>query len=141
LHPGSYVLIISIEEEVEITVGALGPVTFSPGLYTYCGSAQGGLEQRVGRHFSKEKKKHWHVDHLLGTGELMSALLLEGDDNECRLNRYIASLPGSQVVCLGFGSSDCKCPAHLYLIDESSLPLILNEMRWLQESPGSRKND
>jgi Uri superfamily endonuclease len=37
---GVYVLIIQVEKEAVLNVGALGTLTFKPGLYAYVGSAQ-----------------------------------------------------------------------------------------------------
>jgi len=42
---------------------------------------------------------------------------------ECARNRRILSLPGAEVPVAGFGSSDCRCAAHLvYFSDHPSLP-------------------
>jgi len=62
---GVYVLVISVDEHIEVDVGAVGDVFFEKGLYAYVGSAQNGLEKRVERHLGKAKRKFWHVDYLL----------------------------------------------------------------------------
>ncbi|QLH74155.1 MAG: GIY-YIG nuclease family protein [Methanomassiliicoccales archaeon] len=128
LHRGSYVLIIDLAQDTTLEIGSLGSCSFKAGLYAYVGSAQSGLESRVGRHFSKKKKRHWHIDYLLEVAEPISAFLVEGPDNECEINGTIDRFNGSEVVCKGFGSSDCDCPAHLHRIEESVLPRLLNEL-------------
>ncbi len=131
---GSYLLLLHLREEVELDVGAPGTCTFPRGTYVYAGSAQSSLFARVGRHFSTEKKVHWHIDRLLLHAEPVSAIMIEGDDRECEINRLVAGMEGSRMVCKGFGSSDCECPTHLHLIVEDMLPTIINEMRWLDGS-------
>jgi Uri superfamily endonuclease len=128
---GNYLLLFELPGQVQIKVGRLGMSEFSPGLYVYTGSAQNGLESRLGRHFASEKKMHWHIDYLLGHADLIGAFLLVGKDRECELNRMLGQVPGCQPVCEGFGSSDCNCATHLHLISEESLPLILNELHWM----------
>jgi Uri superfamily endonuclease len=123
---------MSLEEDTVLEVGALGTKELPAGLYTYVGSAQSGLEQRVGRHFSSIKRKHWHIDYLLERCALISAVLIEGPDMECQINCAIDTLPGSEMPCSGFGSSDCGCRSHLHRIPEDSLGRLLNELRWMQ---------
>jgi len=132
VRKGSYVLIISLDEDFVLEIGALGRKELPAGLYTYVGSAQSGLHQRVRRHFSKTKKMHWHIDYLLEKGTLISALLIEGPDMECEINSVIDILPDAEVPCPGFGSSDCQCSSHLHRIPDKDLPLLLNEIRWIQ---------
>ena len=62
---GIYVLIIQVNKDINIKVGALGETAFPKGLYAYVGSAQTNLEQRVKRHLKTEKRKFWHIDYLL----------------------------------------------------------------------------
>jgi Uri superfamily endonuclease len=116
---------------LEVVVGRLGKMRFQPGLYIYSGSAQNGLEHRLGRHFSKEKRKHWHIDHLLEHADLIGAFLLEGHDRECELNCMLDGIEGCERIGKGFGSSDCDCATHLHMARDESLPLILNEIRWM----------
>ena len=109
--PGLYQLRIRLRRPATITVGALGRVRFPAGWYVYTGSARNGLEQRLGRHLRKRKRKHWHIDYLLAVADSVEAFVLPGTEMaECELH---ASLAGGQAVVPGFGSSDCNCGSHL----------------------------
>ena len=94
MERGTYVLIVSLDRDCLITVGKLGQIRFRSGIYAYCGSAMAGYRSRVGRHFSQDKKLHWHIDYLLEEAEPIGAFLVQGgDDIECVLSR-ITVLPG-----------------------------------------------
>lgn len=58
-------LVIKVEKDMQVSVGALGKLAFKKGLYAYVGSAQNNLEKRVSRHLRKEKRMCWHIDYLL----------------------------------------------------------------------------
>ena len=108
---GSYVLIIEMDREMEIEVGRLGPIIFKKGYYLYVGSAMNGLEARISRHLSKDKKMRWHVDYILGIGKIVDIYIKPHERVECliaeKLSRIFDSIPK-------FGSSDCKCKSHLF---------------------------
>ena len=108
---GSYSLIIKAPEN-EVEIGALGLKEFDSEYLVYNGSAfgPGGLK-RVFRHFSSDKKIHWHIDYLLQKGELEAALIFPDRDLECDLSSEF-----SRPVD-GFGSSDCSCNSHLFEFD------------------------
>ena len=124
---GIYVLVIWIKEDVRINVGALGGTDFGKGLYAYVGSAQISLDKRVERHFGKSKRKFWHIDYLLDDDNVK---ILEvfckkaGKLEECKVAEKVCH-EGSQVD--GFGSSDCKCPSHLFKL--KSYPILERLMR------------
>ena len=50
---GVYVLIIQLNGDTALSVGALGTLAFKKGLYAYVGSAQTNMEQRIRRHLRK----------------------------------------------------------------------------------------
>jgi Uri superfamily endonuclease len=123
--PGTYVLVFRVDARAKIDVGALGPVEFPAGAYAYVGSAFGssGLG-RVDRHrrvaAGSHDVRHWHVDYLGGHAatSLDSVVAAPRADVECRLarrlRRDIGDDSGSVAVpVVGFGASDCDCPAHL----------------------------
>jgi Uri superfamily endonuclease len=109
---GGYVLLISLSRAQTVTVGGLGSIGFVAGSYAYVGSALGGLEARIRRHLKVTKKKHWHIDYLLERASVSRIIMAEsGERLECRL----AARLGSQFEAVpGFGSSDCRCPGHLF---------------------------
>ena len=110
---GSYILVLDLVEETRITAGRLGTFVFPSGSYFYCGSALNGLEVRVRRHLRKDKKRHWHIDHLTAAAPVVEVWwVADGERWECRWAAAMAGL-GGEVVARGFGSSDCRCPTHL----------------------------
>jgi Uri superfamily endonuclease len=115
---GVYVLVIRVEEDTCVNVGALGRLVFKRGLYAYVGSAQKNLEQRIRRHLRKGKRKFWHVDYLLGdeATEVVGVLYEQADKTrECAIARLIG---GRGESTAGFGSSDCSCRSHLFRIED-----------------------
>ena len=115
---GVYVLIIQVDEDIGVNVGAIGRLTFKKGLYAYVGSAQNNLEQRVKRHLRKEKRKFWHIDYLLDNDatKVMKVLHKQADKTEeCAIAKVIGER-GEPVD--GFGSSDCSCKSHLFRIED-----------------------
>lgn len=112
---GVYNLIIRLSKRVEIRIGHLGTFVFPRGFYVYTGSAQNGLEKRINRHFSNQKKFHWHIDYFLSYAKIVKALKHTGKKKaECKLNGLIGKIEGAQVIVNKFGSSDCNCSTHLY---------------------------
>ena len=118
---GTYVLVITLGSDMEITVGALGTLSFSKGTYCYVGSAMGGLDQRLKRHLSKEKKLKWHIDYLTTVADDRRAMISYPDFiPECELAE-MAGRSGMVPSHKGFGCSDCKCHTHLFQASERSL--------------------
>ena len=129
---GSYLLCASLSSPTRIRVGALGEISFQPGIYLYCGSAMGGVHDRVGRHFRKEKKIRWHIDYLLSSSDPFGALIFtEQNVTECLLRRKLSETGLLNVPAMRFGSSDCDCPSHLFhLEDEELLTPLLSSLKW-----------
>jgi Uri superfamily endonuclease len=122
MTPGSYILIVELDRPCLIQIGKLGSFDFEEGIYAYCGSALNGLESRLRRHFSTNKKTRWHIDYLLEEGKAIEALVLPSAIRlECLLNRLVARMPGSIEPVRGFGSSDCSCRSHLHRLSEEGL--------------------
>lgn len=113
---GSYILIIHLNLDTTIRVGALGELDFKAGYYAYTGSALNSLETRISRHLSDAKKIFWHVDYLLQLGNVINVwTVISNKRLECRSAAYYASLTASVK---GFGSSDCRCRSHLFFSRE-----------------------
>lgn len=111
---GVYLLFLRLEEDIRAEIGALGEIRFEKGIYVYTGSAMNSLESRVARHFSGEKKTHWHIDYLTRDAKPFAfAGLAAESDWECILADTIDSNCRSIP---GFGSSDCDCGSHLFRV-------------------------
>jgi sugar fermentation stimulation protein A len=112
--PGVYHLVLRLAKRTTLRVGRLGQFAFPAGYYVYTGSAMSGLEARLARHRRRRKKLRWHIDYLLRRAELVDALAIPSRRRiECARNRRVLRMQGAEVVAPGFGSSDCRCPAHL----------------------------
>ncbi|MEJ5253662.1 MAG: GIY-YIG nuclease family protein [Chthonomonadetes bacterium] len=112
--PGIYQLVLWLPETVTLQVGRLGMFTFPAGRYIYTGSAMGGLRARIARHLRAEKRLRWHIDYFLPYAVVQDIRVYPSSDvTECALNAQTLSARGARVVASGFGSSDCRCPAHL----------------------------
>lgn len=122
---GTYVLCISLGSDKELSVGALGELLFEAGTYCYIGSAMGGLDQRVSRHISREKKVRWHIDRLTLAADLVTAYESYPDYiPECEL-ASLARSSGMVPCARGFGCSDCSCDTHLFMVTEGSLERLV----------------
>jgi Uri superfamily endonuclease len=109
---GTYVMILHVPYDIALSVGELGRVDFGAGYYAYVGSALGGLEGRIGRHLGRDKKIHWHIDHLMLHARAVDVVLAESEERkECEI---AARLAEDLKMVRGFGSSDCRCPSHLF---------------------------
>jgi len=114
---GVYILFLRILDDVKLRVGGLGEIELEKGLYAYVGSAQNNLEKRLARHRSKAKRLRWHIDYLTASDKVIveSAYAYElPKEYECRMAELLARI--SQKAVRGFGSSDCRCPGHLFRI-------------------------
>ncbi|MEW6592523.1 MAG: GIY-YIG nuclease family protein [Candidatus Hadarchaeota archaeon] len=108
---GVYVLFSHAPYEFSLKISDEN-VTFKQGYYAYVGSALGGIEKRVGRHFSNEKKLHWHIDHFLLHAKAVDVIAANTDERmECKVADGMAKV--FQAV-RGFGASDCNCESHLF---------------------------
>jgi len=109
---GTYVLLIHVPYDIQLSIGALGDLKLEAGYYAYVGSALGGLEARVQRHVGENKKIHWHVDHLLTRGRVID--VIQGETTERKECAVAVELAKRLKPIAGFGSSDCKCGSHLF---------------------------
>jgi sugar fermentation stimulation protein A len=117
---GVYILVMQLQRRARLTVGHLGIFDFPVGYYFYVGSAMSGFAGRINRHLRRKKKMRWHIDYLLEVADLMWVDLFEtgSHEDECRLNRSVAKLPGATIIAPNFGSSDCRCRTHLHYFEE-----------------------
>ena len=111
---GTYTLVMKLNEQLRIKVGALGEVFFDEGYYAYTGSALGNAGfARIRRHRDvaehKNKTRQWHIDYLLPYVEIVE--IITSPRPECTvalgIDRRLARVTG-------FGCSDCRCLSHLH---------------------------
>lgn len=117
--PGAYALVIDVSEGFRLPIARLGKPVIAPGRYVYVGSARGpgGIRARLKRHLARDKKRHWHVDHLTTRFGAFSLTCYPGEA-ECRVVAELRRRVSVSVPITGFGSSDCRtCPSHLLRID------------------------
>jgi Uri superfamily endonuclease len=98
-------------------IGRWGRLNINPGYYIYVGSAfgPGGVKARVLRHCRKTKPKHWHIDFLREHLEpLFAWYSYELTNLEHRWAQALFEMAAASPV-KGFGSTDCKCHAHLFV--------------------------
>jgi len=109
---GTYLLLIRLDEQRNIDIGALGTVAFNKGWYVYVGSAMNGLDQRIRRHLREKKKTHWHIDYLLHHAAISEVFYQERlVKEECNLaQRFHEEFSSIRR----FGCSDCSCISHLF---------------------------
>ncbi|MCP4265863.1 MAG: DUF123 domain-containing protein, partial [Candidatus Brocadiaceae bacterium] len=78
---------------------------------------QNGLEKRINRHYSSEKKFHWHIDYLLRYAKVIKVIRYVGRKDECKLNNVTGQSAGAAQIVKRFGSSDCNCVTHLHYFE------------------------
>lgn len=115
--PGSYILVLHSEATRTVRIGARGSLCTLPGYYYYCGSAfgPGGVRARIKRHVRLEKTQRWHIDYLrclLVVREVW--ISFDGKNQEHIWAGLLNEMRLSEIPMPGFGSSDCRCPAHLF---------------------------
>jgi Uri superfamily endonuclease len=115
-----------VKSAQKIKVGKLGVFEFPHGYYVYIGSALNNLEARIARHFSKRKKKHWHIDYLLANAEIIDFFISQ--KKECELNSKVFEIPGAMIPVEKFGSADCSCKSHLAYFKENPVKYLISNL-------------
>ena len=109
----TYQLMLHLDSEVVLRIGALGACRFPAGWYAYTGSARRGLRSRLRRHSDPNaaKRLRWHIDYLLAAPNTTVHYLALFETSECTVNQAL----GGTLTCPGFGASDCRagCGSHL----------------------------
>lgn len=110
---GTYALVLLMEREKRLRVGALGETDFPEGHYVYVGSARRGLRPRVMRHLAKKKRLRWHVDWLtsLPGCRPFAVMWTSRIGVECGVALLLRRAADGYVP--RFGSTDCGCASHL----------------------------
>lgn len=114
---GTYVLVIHLAKTQKIKPGKLPETLYKKGTYLYVGRARSGLQARIERHLRHQKKRHWHIDYLLQKAEIRDIWIRPHFFGECKIASKIQkSLPSPPAAPKRFGSSDCRCPSHLFFV-------------------------
>lgn len=142
-EPGAYVLLLDITLPQAFHAGRLGLVTLTAGRYAYVGSARGpgGLRARLARHVRRERRLHWHIDHLTQRVAVAQVYWRAAREPlECRWAGELLRLPDATVPAPGFGSSDCRagCRSHLIRLPDDLSVETLSAI--LQNSPQGDSN-
>jgi Uri superfamily endonuclease len=118
---GAYIILFRLPRLIRVSIGRLGIFDFPGGRYAYVGSAMNGLKARTERHLRGQGRKRWHIDYLMDRAEGKEALLFPGArELECSLAAELRDDPGVSEPINHFGSSDCRCRSHLFLLDEEA---------------------
>jgi len=125
---GAYVLYFEFPGEIFVSRPQEAWLT-SPLLYV--GSAMGGFE-RVNRHLRMAEGRgtpRWHIDQILQQVPPQRIYLVPSRERlECQIAQHLA---GRFPVALeGFGSSDCRCPSHLFRGPWFELEQLLHQAGW-----------
>lgn len=124
---GIYTLVLRLDCDCDLVVGALGRLHLSAGCYVYTGSARGpGGLKRVQRHreinCGCKMIRRWHIDYLLPLAAWVDAAITVTDRNlECAIAQEIGR---SLTAIPGFGCSDCRCLSHLHYSCDCSEALL-----------------
>jgi sugar fermentation stimulation protein A len=124
---GSYIIMLHIAGDVEVTVGSLGAIHFAPGYYLYVGTAKRALTKRLNRHLRKNKTSHWHLDYLRNYADGCVAIPIRSSEPlEQQLAAALQGIADGSIPA--FGSSDCGCASHLFHFAEHPLrsPLFIH---------------
>ena len=116
-QPGTYTLVLACQATGPVPIGRLGTLSLQPGFYVYVGSAfgPGGLAARLQHHQQIPSRPHWHIDYLRAACDLVEVwFTTEAARREHSWAKAVARMPGVGVPVPGFGSSDCRCAAHLF---------------------------
>jgi len=141
---GTYVVLLRLKKRRSIAVGKLSGLDLLPGWYAYAGSAMGpgGLAARIGRHYRRRKKMHWHIDYLRPFTR-MEGIFFVADQRrrEHIWAQYLGKTPLSGQPINGFGATDCNCATHLYHFTSFPEPRIMASMleaHWISLSLGPK---
>jgi len=71
-------------------------------------------------HSTRSKRKmplRWHIDYLSAKTNMLGAITIPGPRKlECQLAKKLDKM--FELYISGFGTSDCRCPGHLFYTQE-----------------------
>jgi sugar fermentation stimulation protein A len=130
---GSYIIMLHIAEDLNLTAGSLGALCFPKGYYLYVGSAKGALTKRLTQHLRQHKTLNGHIDYLREQADRCIALPIRSSESlEHRLAEALRGIADWSVPYLG--SSDCECVSHLFGFQENPLhtPLFIDLLQYFR---------
>ena len=143
---GVYIMVMHLDHDLDLEIGSKGMMHFKAGYYMYVGSAKANLTKRIERHKRKRKKMHWHLDYFRGHCEMIAAVPIRTSglpleswslthepypsmpsmpdpdvevSVECALADAVGAIAEWEVP--KFGSSDCYCTSHLFVMMENPI--------------------
>lgn len=117
---GSYIIVLKLKRDRRLTIGSLGDIFFRKGYYCYAGSAKENLTKRIERHRRKRKKMFWHIDYLRDAADVHAAIPVRASEAlECEIAGALGKV--ADWIVPGFGSSDCRCPGHLFGMEQDPI--------------------
>jgi Uri superfamily endonuclease len=129
---GTYVLWLNLPQTRQITIGKRGIGDFPRGYYAYIGSAfgSGGLNGRLKHHLVPAKRPHWHIDYLKVYAKIDEVWTVASEDvYEHQWAEQLFNLADASAPMRGFGSSDCRCIAHLIHLPHKPQILLCEAMQ------------
>lgn len=136
---GVYLLVLEVPRPFCAAVGCLGRIALRAGRYGYVGSARRGLSARLSRHQRRKKPLRWHIDRLTGAADPVGAVVWPWQPGrECRLAEALQAAGLGRLVASGFGSSDCRCPGHLFALPDMDLGTVAATLSPLLDAGTSR---
>ena len=112
----TYLFQLRLPRKRILRIGARPTEVFSPGHYLYVGSAKRASGHRLWRHWHGSERHRWHIDYLRAAAFPERLILFRSEEvGECSLAQQLQSDRRFRVVPR-FGSSDCACQGHLWLI-------------------------
>ncbi|WP_042346633.1 GIY-YIG nuclease family protein [Bacillus massiliigorillae] len=111
-----YAVFLTLNEDINIAIGAKGFQQFTKGDYIYIGSAKKNILRRVERHYKLDKPLRWHLDYLRPYCTITKIQSYDHPEGECSLAATFAKQ--GEVWIKHFGASDCKCNGHLIRVQD-----------------------
>ncbi len=130
INSGIYILEIRLVQNIKVVLVKNKEFDLQQGYYYYVGSAQKNLQSRVNRHRKKNKKIHWHIDHITSNyfADVLRVYTFENakKEFECELRELIEKKFNLTHPIKNFGNSDCnKCFSHL-LYSKSTVESLIS---------------
>jgi Uri superfamily endonuclease len=116
---GIYILEIFAGQPFQLLIKKFSGVKFDKGYYYYVGSAQKNFYHRIKRHLRKNKKIHWHIDHIttIPSNKIIAVYYIKnGPKNmEIKIANDMLVFPQITIPAKGFGNSDNpEAESHLF---------------------------